>query len=278
MARGWTRRELLLDAGTVTLGALVLGVAGCRATGSDGTGGGSASPGGAGEASVPPTPQAGATATTGPPGDPSGEDGATASNGTWERVDLGFVSAYVLVRGGQATLVDTGIGGSGDAIGTVLEAAGSRWEDLGDVILTHRHPDHAGSIAEVAERAPGATISIGAGDLDAVSGIVDATAVEDGATVAGLRIVGTPGHTPGHIAVHDGTLGVLLTGDAINGTDAGGEVTGPNPRFTEDMEAAVASVRTLAGLTYDTVLFGHGEPVTADGTAKVATLAGTLGA
>ena len=39
---------------------------------------------------------------------------------TWQRVDLGFVSAYVLVRGGQALVVDTGVGGSAGAIEDLL--------------------------------------------------------------------------------------------------------------------------------------------------------------
>lgn len=268
--RSITRRRLLLDAGSVTVGAIVLGVAACSSEDAPPadptTSGGSEPPGATTTPSSRPSPTPAAT-----------EASAPTETG-WARVDLGFVSAYVLVRGGEAVLVDTGIGGSADAIAGVLEASGARWADLSDVILTHRHPDHAGSIGEVAEAAPDAAIWVGTGDLDAVAGIVDATGVDDGATVAGLRIVGTPGHTPGHIAVHDPDLGVLLTGDAINGTDAGEEVTGPNERFTSDMEAAIASVRVLAGLPYDVVLFGHGEPVTEGGTAAVTALADSLGA
>lgn len=263
--RRLTRRGLLLDAGKVTLGAVVLGLSACAA---------------ADEGEAPPTSPApdgttpdttGASPATAAP-TPSGSEAAAA----WQRVDLGFVSAYVIVRGGQATLVDSGVGGSAGAIEGVLTAAGSRWEDLGDVILTHRHPDHAGSVGEIAELAPDATFSIGTGDLDAIDGIVAATGVDDGATVAGLTIVGTPGHTPGHVAVLDPTLGVLLAGDAINGTDVGGEVTGPNERFTEDMSAAIASVRALAGLDFDTVLFGHGEPLRGGASAAIGDLADTL--
>src|SRR6478609_1604933 len=42
--------------------------------------------------------------------DPPG--GAAGTTVTWERVNLGFVSAYVLVRRGEAAIVDTGVEGS----------------------------------------------------------------------------------------------------------------------------------------------------------------------
>ena len=63
----------------------------------------------------------------------------------WSRVDLGFVSAYVLVRGNEAAVVDTGVGGSADQIGAVLDDAGPGWAGVRHVVLTHKHPDHAGS-------------------------------------------------------------------------------------------------------------------------------------
>ena len=71
----------------------------------------------------------------------------------WERVNLGFVSAYILSRGGEAAIVDTGVGGSADAIEQSLTAVGLDWSAVGHLILTHKHGDHAGSAADVLERA-----------------------------------------------------------------------------------------------------------------------------
>ena len=82
-------------------------------------------------------------------GNPPARDGLT-----WQRVDLGFVSAYVLVRGGQAVVVDTGVGGSAGAIEDSLVGVGLDWSAVGHLILTHRHNDHVGSAAEVMEAAP----------------------------------------------------------------------------------------------------------------------------
>ena len=97
-----------------------------------------------------------------PVGTPAGTPGDTWS---WHRTDLGFVSAYVLVRAGEAVVVDTGVAGSEDAIVATLEAAGVAATDVSDVILTHRHDDHIGSVEAVASLAPGATLHAGADDV-----------------------------------------------------------------------------------------------------------------
>ena len=73
----------------------------------------------------------------------------------WTRVNLGFVSAYILVHGGEAAIVDTGVEGSGDAIAAALTGIGLDWPAVAHVILTHNHGDHAGSAADVLDRAAG---------------------------------------------------------------------------------------------------------------------------
>ncbi len=96
-------------------------------------------------------------------GGPSGETAAGSSDPpggaggnavTWERVNLGFVSAYILVRGGEAAIVDTGVEDSADEIEASLGKAGLTWAAVGHLILTHHHRDHVGSAADVMDRAP----------------------------------------------------------------------------------------------------------------------------
>ncbi len=190
----------------------------------------------------------------------------------WSRVDLGFVSAYVLVRGGEAAVVDTGVEGSADAIGDVLEEAGPGWDGVRHVVLTHKHADHAGSASEVLSRCDRATGYVGEADLDAVD-VEDLRPLTDGDEVFGLRVVGTPGHTPGHMAVFDPHTRVLVAGDALNSSD---RLTGADPGFSEDMDAAGASVRRLAALAPDTVLVGHGPPVTEGAASALDELAASL--
>ena len=122
---------------------------------------------------------------------------------TWKRVELGFVSAYVVVRGGQAAVVDTGVAGSADAIGTALQAAGTSWDQVSDVILTHHHGDHAGSLGEVVTRAARAAVHAGEADISRLTSPRQIVAAADGSDVLGLQVVATPGHTEGHISVFD---------------------------------------------------------------------------
>ncbi len=202
------------------------------------------------------------------------DTGAADGTGAWERVNMGFVSAYVLVRSGEVVIVDTGPSGDEQALTDTLTALGVGWGDVSDVILTHRHPDHVGNLGSVVDLAPQAMLSTGAGDVDAIGADLGLRGLADGDTVSGLAVIGTPGHTEGHISLLDGDRGVLLAGDALNGADGG--VTGPNPDFTPDLVMANASVQRLAGFDYETILFGHGEPVTADGATLVGQLADGL--
>jgi glyoxylase-like metal-dependent hydrolase (beta-lactamase superfamily II) len=64
-------------------------------------------------------------------------------------LDSGPGQAYLLRRGTQAVLIDTGIAGQGGAIADALADWGLDREALTHVLLTHWHPDHVGSAAEV---------------------------------------------------------------------------------------------------------------------------------
>ena len=220
-----------------------------------------------------PTPTAEATATAAA-SPPASGGGAAVAAVEWRRVSLGNVSAYVLVRGGEAAVVDTGSGGSAGAIEEALGLAGVGWGSVGHVIATHAHGDHVGSLGEVLAAAPDAAAYAGAGDIPSIASPRPLLAVGDGDRVFELEIIATPGHTPGHVSVLDPIGGLLIAGDALNGQ--GGGVAGPNARFSSDLALANASVGKLAGFEFETVVFGHGDPVEGGASARVAALAATL--
>ncbi len=276
-----TRRSFLVRAGQGTIALAVVSFVGACAPGasvarSDAAGRPSPAPTGPGGSSAAAGNSVAPSAGTRPSAEASGSGvapstGTAAGGVTWERVDLGFVSAYVLVRGGEAAVVDTGTPGSEDDIAAALERVGLGWDAVGHVILTHQHNDHAGSAAAVLTAAPDATAYAGAEDIPAISVPRDLVAVGDGDRVFDLAIVATPGHTPGHIAVLDEAGGVLVAGDALR--TEGAKPAAPNVQFTADMAQARASIAKLAERSFETLLVGHGEPITAGAAGLVAELA-----
>jgi glyoxylase-like metal-dependent hydrolase (beta-lactamase superfamily II) len=68
------------------------------------------------------------------------------------------VRCFVVPAPSGIVLVDTGLPGSSDAIGASIERIGAAWSDITDIVLTHAHFDHAGGVADVAQRAPQATL------------------------------------------------------------------------------------------------------------------------
>jgi len=137
---GFSRRRLLFSAGSGVLGVSIVNtLTGCSPAQDQDTGStGSAAPATDGQS----------------PG---------AVSGDWRRVNLSFVSAYLLVRGSEVAVVDLGTSGSADAIGAGLKAAGTGWDAVRHIILTHQHPDHAGGLAGVA---PLVSASLYAGAAD----------------------------------------------------------------------------------------------------------------
>jgi glyoxylase-like metal-dependent hydrolase (beta-lactamase superfamily II) len=190
------------------------------------------------------------------------------------RVNLGFVNAYVLIRGREAAVVDTGTAGNAPKIADAIRGAGLDWDAVHHVILTHYHPDHIGSVGEVLGSAAKATAYAGAADIPQIRSPRPIKAVGDNDEVFGLRIVATPGHTPGHICVFDPAGSLLILGDALN--NVGNELTGPNPKYTADMAEAHRSVKKIARLRFERALFGHGEPIDKGAGQAIAKLAAAL--
>ena len=259
------RRTFIADLGRGAFALAVISVAAC-------------SPG-AQATTRPSASAAGSTPTPGsqPPSDaqasgsPPGGVPPARDELAWQRVNLGFVSAYVLVRGAQAAVVDTGVGGSAGSIEDALAQLGVDWSAVGDVILTHKHNDHVGSLAEIMELAPDATGYAGAEDISSITSPRPINPVGDGESVFGLQVVTTPGHTPGSISVYDAANGIVVAGDALIGE--GGSPNFPGAQFTEDMDEARRSVAKLGELTFETLLVGHGDPIEGGASAAVAELA-----
>ncbi|MCL2734330.1 MAG: MBL fold metallo-hydrolase [Actinomycetia bacterium] len=201
---------------------------------------------------------------------------------------------FVRLPDGYA-LVDTGVPGSAPAILDALDQLGGCPEDVRQIVLTHSHFDHMGAAADLVA-ATGAQVLAGALDAPFISGtapepeavptpaecVVHERMVErfggtgrpavahvavdvelrDGDVLDGwaepVHVLHIPGHTPGSIALHLPSSGVLFPGDTI-ATAEGRAILGP---FSWDRQQAVASFRRLAALDVRAVCVPHGLPLT----------------
>jgi glyoxylase-like metal-dependent hydrolase (beta-lactamase superfamily II) len=86
----------------------------------------------------------------------------------------------------------------------------------------------------------------------------------------GWRWVHTPGHTPGHVSLWRASDRCIIAGDAFITTKQESayavavqapELHGPPAYFTQDWNAARASVEALAALEPDLAVTGHGRPL-----------------
>lgn len=191
----------------------------------------------------------------------------------YQQVIAQYVNAYVLIRGQEVALVDTGLPGTGAQFETVLTTAGLDWNAVKHLILTHYHPDHVGAMGEVMAAATGAKIYAGAEDISQIQTTQTIQAVADGDEVFGLQVIATPGHTLGHISVLDPVGSLFVAGDALTNM---GTLSGSNPQFTADTALANASVKKIATFTFEKAVFGHGDPIESGASAAVAELAQSL--
>ncbi len=94
--------------------------------------------------------------------------------------------------------------------------------------------------------------------------------LEDGERLdiaGGIRVIFTPGHTPGHLSLYLERSKVLIAGDALRAER--GTLIGPNPSMTLEMRTAIQSIRRLADLEIDTIVCYHGGVVSEDANGQL---------
>jgi glyoxylase-like metal-dependent hydrolase (beta-lactamase superfamily II) len=185
--------------------------------------------------------------------------------------------------------VDTTVARSGDAL---IEAAQEAGAPIRRVALTHGHGDHVGSLDELGGRLNG-EVQVAMPELDARihagEKVVDDklpgswpeletkpdVLLKPGDRVGSLEVIGTPGHTPGHVAFLDTRDRTLIAGDVLTtlgGVAVSSHFTLPFPlaaMATWDRERNLASARILRALEPQLLAPGHGPALRDPGTATV---------
>ena len=204
--------------------------------------------------------------------------------GCW-RIGLLGVNAYLVEGGSGLVLIDTGTSGTAGRLVSAVQGLGRSTFEIGDILLTHQHSDHAGGLGRLADLTE-ARVHVHALDAPELRAGLPArpytgrgrlgrrfarfppgaphgpAAIDhelvDGDVVGGdlgIRTIHTPGHTAGHTAfVWPGRSGVLFAGDAI--TNVFGRL-GHAP-VGEDWEEADRSIGLLAEEEFAVAVFGHG--------------------
>jgi hydroxyacylglutathione hydrolase len=173
---------------------------------------------------------------------------------------LGFVKAFLLSGARKHVLIDTGTKGQLSAITGQLEREGVGLKDIGLIVVTHAHPDHTGSLADVAE-ATGAKVLAHRLEADHMCKSPDVV-VEDELDLnqydVRARVIWTPGHTRGSLSV------VLESGEAVVGDLVLPRFMAFGPPaiafWAASREDSLASIRRVLNLKPSVILTSHGGP------------------
>jgi glyoxylase-like metal-dependent hydrolase (beta-lactamase superfamily II) len=217
------------------------------------------------------------------------------------------MNVYLLREGDGFTVYDGGIHGMAEGI---KEAAKQLGGEVKRMVLGHAHEDHRGAAPDMGvpvlchpDERPDAERELAADDgrydLSKMENPVMRVAigklvkmwdggpvkisdtVAEGDEVAGFRVVHTPGHAPGQIALFRESDRLALVSDTLYTLDPAsvmityGAPRIPHPAFTKDRDGARDSILKIAALDAKQVWAGHANPVTGDCKAQLEHAAAT---
>lgn len=188
----------------------------------------------------------------------------------------------VIYDGEEAILVDTGMPGMHTQLLEEVKQNDIQLENLEKVIVTHQDIDHIGCLPEIINTL-NHSVSVYSHKLDQpyiegkkpllkldfppqlqhlVENPPKATVnhslngEEELPFCGGIKIIHTPGHSPGHISLYVKESKTLIAGDAL--ICANEKLMGPVPQTTPDMETALTSIKQLLNYEIDQVICFHG--------------------
>ncbi len=194
----------------------------------------------------------------------------------------------------SALLIDAGIQTNMYDIQREMENLGVPFESIETIIISHQDIDHFGGVASIVDKLGDVKVCAHTEDVPYIQGEkrlvrlnsrfmerISGLPEEDQKRVldifenstakidielnddelecfGGIKIIHTPGHTPGHICIYHEDSKTLIAGDALNIVD--GKLTGPNTSIltNEEAQRALKSLKKLTNLDIETIICYHG--------------------
>lgn len=190
---------------------------------------------------------------------------------------FGWSSLHLLVRGDRRVLVETGPPAYVPLITAGLARHGLARSDVTDVLVTHAHWDHLSNITMF----PQARVWMGPDEFEWALALAPdepfiphahlrelrrrgvERAVDGDEVLPGIAVIGTPGHTPGHVAytAHTTEGPMVFAGDSVKNLY---ELATGDVDSTLDRQASATSVARLRSYMTDSgaiLVPGHDVPL-----------------
>ncbi|NTW95524.1 MAG: MBL fold metallo-hydrolase [Erysipelotrichaceae bacterium] len=207
----------------------------------------------------------------------------------------GVLHPSVIYDAQNVLLIDTGLLGQVDLLEAQLNKFDCSLSKVTAILITHHDIDHMGALKEIKALYPNIEVFAHREEIPYIEGSLSPLKVLDIESgrmklqpdqqawfdhlkgtfpslvtkvdsiiedkdileiAGGVQILWTPGHTLGHVSLYHPASKTMITGDALNYRD--GILSGPNPRFTHDMDQALASVRKMAQVEISRLFIYHG--------------------
>ncbi len=191
-------------------------------------------------------------------------------------------------------LCDAGYPGQTEQIKTELNKYGFSASEITKTVITHYDHDHLGSLCRLKEENKNITVISSGIEAPFIQGFkkslrliqaeeyikiltgkelefgikfanylatiepckVDLTVTDGDYIIPGLRVIHTPGHTPGHISLFCEESSTLIAGDAIAAENK--RLMVANPEYTLDLNTCLKSIEKIIALAPEKIICYHG--------------------
>ncbi|MCD6172096.1 MAG: MBL fold metallo-hydrolase [Thermoplasmata archaeon] len=194
---------------------------------------------------------------------------------------FGYESNVYLIIDKNIALIDAGTGFETPFLIKKLRENGIKKIDY--IILTHEHFDHCGGASEIKKFMGGKIamhvdaadvlekgLSIYASFFNAIQRkasveikLVDGDEIKIGET--NLKIIHTPGHSPGSICIYEAESKSIFSGDTVF---ANGGI-GRTDFYNGNHEDLINSIKKLASIKINAIYPGHGDYITKNAEAHI---------